>query len=400
MFKNKKVLIVVSGSVSAYKSASLVRLLIKQGASTRVVMTKSAEEFIPSKTLSILSGYEVLTDLFSSYDREVVHIEWANWADYIFVVPATANIIGKIANGIADDAATATIMASKADKIIAPAMNDAMLNNAAVKRNLDIIKNDGWLIIDPEYGFLAEGYEANGRLQEPEKIIAEASIRLQAKLGKLKGKHVVITAGGTVEALDPVRYLTNRSSGKMGYALARAAVEAGSHVTLITTVDKEDIYGVTKIFVKSTQEMLDQSMIAFKHADIFIAAAAVSDFRPITYVEHKIKKQDNYPLQLTLIQNPDILKTIGSIKNKNQIVVGFAAETQNIVSYGQNKLNQKNADMIIANDVSNSEIGFSSDDNSVTIISQKHSPKVVTKQSKIKIARIIIDSISEIVNTN
>lgn len=380
----------VSGSVAAYKAATFVRLLTKSGANVRVGMTTAAQEFITSKTLSILSGNDVLTDLFVGHTSEVVHISWAKWADFIFVVPATANLIGKIAQGIADDAVTATIMASSADKIIAPAMNDNMWANPAVVRNMKTLQQDGWLVIEPTIGFLAEGYAAKGRLPEPVDILEQTDVRLRAKSGLLIGKKVVITAGGTREALDPVRYLTNRSSGKMGYALARAAAENGAEVVLITTTARENIFGVEQVFVSSTQEMLVAVTHAFSDADIFISAAAVSDFKPAEFATHKIKKQTDSGLTLNLVQNPDILQTIGQSKKTNQIVVGFAAETQEILAHGKEKLIKKQADMIIANDVSKSDTGFSSDDNAVTILIPDHLPETLSKTSKIEIARAIM----------
>lgn len=394
MFKEKNVLVVVTGSVAAYKAASFVRLLVKEGAHVRVAMTQSAQEFITSKTLAILSGHDVLTDLFVGHTTEVVHIDWAKWAEFIFVVPATANMTGKLANGLADDAPTATIMASTAKKIIAPAMNDVMLANPAVRRNLATLITDGWLVIAPEDGFLAEGYAAKGRLPEPEAILSEAAVRLQAETGSLRGKKVVITAGGTREALDPVRFLTNKSSGKMGYALARAAVENGAEVTLITTVDREDIYNVTKVMVASTQDMYDTAIAAFATADVFIAAAAVSDFKPATRAQDKIKKQGDGGLTLRLVQNPDILKTVGQQKAPGQIVVGFAAETQDVIAYGQDKLKKKHADMLITNDVSSPDIGFSSDDNVISILTPDQPAETLPQAPKLILARQIIQKIS------
>lgn len=391
MFTNKNVLVIVTGSIAAYKATTLVRLLVKNDAQVRVGMTKSAQEFITSRTLAILSGHEVLTDLFNAPESAVVHIDWAKWADIILVVPATANIIGKIANGIADDAVTATIMASAADKVIAPAMNDHMLNNLAVSRNIKQLQTDGWLVIEPETGFLAEGYDAKGRLPEPETILSQTDVRLRSRSGKLQGKKVVITAGGTREAIDPVRYLTNRSSGKMGYALARAAAEHGAHVTLITTINRETIFGVRQIMVKSAQEMYDVSMSEFEDADYFIAAAAVADFKPTAELVHKIKKQADSTLTLNLVQNPDILKAIGQSKKAGQRVVGFAAETQHIIQSGQEKLVSKNADMLVANDVSRQDAGFSSDNNAVTILTRDERAQTLAKASKIAIAREIIE---------
>lgn len=397
MYKGKNILVMVSGSVAAYKTATLIRLLVKSGAQVRVGMTKSAQEFITSKTLAILSGYEVLTDLFSDgKSSEVIHIEWAKWADIIFVVPATANLIGKIAHGLADDAVTATIMASSADKIISPAMNDVMLYNPSVTRNMATLSADGWLVVSPVTGFLAEGYAAEGRLPEPSDILQQAAIRLHAKSGQLLGKKVLITAGGTREAIDPVRYLTNRSSGKMGYALAQAAAENGAQVFLITTVDRGDIFGVQMITVESAEDMYMETRHLFPDMDIFIGAAAVSDFKVAQLAEHKIKKQSDNGLMLELTQNPDILKAVGHEKTEQQTVVGFAAETQNIMTYGQNKLIKKQADMLIVNDVSQADTGFSSDNNAVTILVPEQEPEVLSKTSKIEVARHIMTRISSL----
>ncbi|MBS1008321.1 bifunctional phosphopantothenoylcysteine decarboxylase/phosphopantothenate--cysteine ligase CoaBC [Leuconostoc suionicum] len=392
-YRNKNILVIVTGSISAYKSATLVREFIKSGAHVRVGMTAAAQEFITVQTLAVLSKHDVLTDLFRDKKAAVTHIEWAKWADLIFVVPATANIIGKIANGIADDAVTATVMASSAVKVIAPAMNDIMLNNDAVVRNLNLLKSDGWFIIDPEIGFLAEGYESRGRLPEPVAIINQAAIRIQARGGGLKGKKIVITAGGTREALDPVRYLTNRSSGKMGYALAQAAAELGAMVVLITTTKREELYGVREIVVTSTRDMHATVVQEFSDADIFISSAAVSDYRPAAQAENKIKKVGHENLTIELIQNPDILSDIGHIKKAGQIVVGFAAETQNVLASAQKKLSKKNADFLIANDVSDVDSGFDSDNNKVTILSRDKDPEKIELLPKIDIARTILDRV-------
>lgn len=273
-------------------------------------------------------------------------------------------------------------------------MNDVMLANPAVTRNLATLTSDGWLVIAPAEGFLAEGYAAKGRLPEPEAILSEAVIRLRAKTGQLHGKKVVITAGGTREALDPVRYLTNKSSGKMGYALAQAAAENGAKVTLITTTDRPTNYGVTKILVASTQDMYDAVMAAFPTADIFIGAAAVSDFKPATLAQDKIKKQGDGGVTLHLVQNPDILKTVGHQKAPHQLVVGFAAETKEVIAYGQDKLKKKQADMLIANDVSSPSIGFSSDDNVITILTSDQPAETLPQADKLTLAREIMQRIS------
>ncbi|MGO0154226.1 bifunctional phosphopantothenoylcysteine decarboxylase/phosphopantothenate--cysteine ligase CoaBC [Leuconostoc mesenteroides] len=392
-YRNKNILVMVTGSISAYKSATLVREFVKSGARVRVGMTAAAQKFITAQTLAVLSKHDVLTNLFRDDSAAVTHIEWAKWADMIFVVPATANIIGKIANGIVDDAVTATIMASSATKVIAPAMNDVMLDNAAVVRNLNLLKSDGWFIIDPAIGFLAEGYESQGRLPEPVAIINQAAIRIQARGGELEGKKLVVTAGGTREALDPVRYLTNRSSGRMGYALAQAGAELGATVVLITTTKREVLYGVREIVVTSTRDMHAAAMKEFTDADIFISSAAVSDYRPASEAENKIKKVGHENLTIELVQNPDILSDIGHMKKNGQLVVGFAAETQNVLAFAQKKLSKKNADFLVANDVSDENVGFDSNNNQVIILSRDKEPEKIEMLPKIDIARIILDKV-------
>ncbi|GMA68792.1 phosphopantothenoylcysteine decarboxylase [Leuconostoc litchii] len=394
-YKNKNILVIVTGGIAAYKAATLVRELIKNEARVRVGMTVTAQEFITSRTFAVLSHHEVLTDLFQANEAEVMHIEWAKWADIIFVVPATANMVGKLAQGIIDDAVTSTIIASSAEKVIAPAMNDVMLNAPAMIRNLHTLKSDDWLVIEPDIGFLAEGYDAQGRLPEPLEIINQAAIRLQARIGRLAGRKIVITAGGTREALDPVRYLTNRSSGKMGFALAQAAVELGADVVLVTTNSRYKIYGVREVLVSSTRDMHAAVLHEFDNADVFIGAAAVSDYRPVEAAKDKIKKKSGENLTIKLMQNPDILAEVGRHKTMKQLVVGFAAETQNVLEYARKKLIQKNADMLVANDVSTTNSGFDSENNRVTILSRDEDPEIISLSPKIAIARSIMDKIAK-----
>ncbi len=394
LFKDKHVLVIITGSIAAYKSAILVRTLIKNQAQVRVAMTESAEKFITALTFSTLTKYPVLTDIFKETDGEVAHVAWARWADFIFVVPATANFIAKIAYGLANDAASALILASSAVKIVAPAMNDQMWHNAATRRNLKQIQADGLLVIDPVVGFLAEGYDAKGHLPDVDDILDQAQVRLLAKHGQLANKKILITAGGTREALDPLRYISNRSSGKMGYALAQAAVEAGASVTLISTVELKVPFNVQLIQVTSSDDMMAAVSDHFQTADVFISAAAVSDFRPNQQQTQKIKKTDNEGLTLNLVQNPDILATVAATK-KNQFVVGFAAETQDLLNYAKDKLVKKHADMIIANDVSQKGIGFNADDNQVTIIRPHERPRTLPVQSKLETARSIVTEIAK-----
>lgn len=388
MYEDKKIIVYVTGGIAAYKAATLVRTLIKAGATVRVAMTRSAQTFITPLTFATLTKQAVLTDDWQA-DGTVPHIEWAQWADLHFVVPATANVLAKMANGIADDMVTTTLLAAVGDKIVAPAMNDHMWDHPATQRNLAQLAADGVLVIAPTVGFLAEGYEARGRLAEPEEIVAQAGVRLLAKTGQLQGKRVVITAGGTQEKLDPVRYLTNRSSGKMGYALAQAAAEAGAEVTLITTVVRDAIFGVKVIEVQSAQMMYDAVLAAFETADILIAAAAVSDFRPVDVADNKIKKNGDGGLTIELVQNPDILAAVGAAKRANQFVVGFAAETQDVANYAKDKLRKKNANLLIANDVSRADAGFEVDTNQVTLFTENEQV-TLPLASKLATAREII----------
>lgn len=399
MFSEKNIVLIISGGIAAYKAAIFARLLIKENAHVKVVMTESATAFITPKTMAVLTNEHVLTDLFiDETDATIDHIALADWADYIFVVPATANIIAKIANGIADDAASTVLAARHTPLIIAPAMNENMYLQKVVQRNLQQIMADGDIVIQPDDGFLAEGYAGKGRLPEPTDILAYSELALRQQDGVLKGKHVVISAGGTVEPIDPVRYISNRSSGKMGYALAQAAVEQGAHVTLVSaTTTLPDPIGVKTIHIQSAQELSDQMITALPESDVMIMAAAVSDYRMGEPAANKLKKQESGQLTLTLVENPDILAQLGAMKEK-QYLVGFAAETQNLLTYAQKKLVKKNADMLIANDVSKDQVGFGYDTNQVTILTKNHEPQVLPLQSKLAVAREVMQKISEAIN--
>ena len=399
MFSEKNIVLIISGGIAAYKAAIFARLLIKENAHVRVVMTKSATEFITPKTMAVLTNEHVLTDLFVDETNATIdHIALADWADYMFVVPATANIIAKIANGIADDAASTVLAARHTPLIIAPAMNENMYLQKAVQRNLQQVITDGDIVIQPEDGFLAEGYAGKGRLPEPTDILAYSELALQQRNGVLKDKHVVISAGGTVEQIDPVRYISNRSSGKMGYALAQAAAEQGAQVTLVSATSMlPDPIGVKTIHIQSAQDLSDQMLAALPKADVMIMAAAVSDYRMGKPATNKLKKQESGQLTLTLIENPDILAQLGAMKEK-QYLVGFAAETQNLLTYAQEKLVKKNADMLVANDVSKDQVGFGYDTNQVTILTKNNEPLVLPLQSKLAVAREVIKKISEAIN--
>lgn len=288
MKPNKHITLYVSGSIAAYKSATLARLLVKSGAEVHVVLTQAAQEFITAATFEVLTKHEVLIDAFHANTDYVPHIELADWTDLAIVAPASANLIGKLANGIADDMASLTLMATTAPKIIAPAMNENMLNNAAVARNMTQLKADGYAFLDSGYGFLAEGYAGQGRMAEPEQIFAAIDSGFGETKSVLAGKRVVVTAGGTREPLDPVRYIGNNSSGKMGYAVAQAAINAGAKVTLISGRSLLTApLGSKKIDVLTTEEMGKAVQAEFAEADILIMAAAVADFKPAEYADQK-----------------------------------------------------------------------------------------------------------------
>ncbi|MGY3724806.1 phosphopantothenoylcysteine decarboxylase / phosphopantothenate--cysteine ligase [Granulicatella balaenopterae] len=369
----KNIAVYVTGGIASYKAASFVRLLITSGATVKVAMTESACQFITPMTFQVLTKQEVYTDTFDdTHPDKVNHIYLADWSDIAIVIPATGNTIAKIANGIADNFVTSALLATDCLRIIAPAMNQKMLLNPATQRNIKQLQADGWQVIDSSFGFLAEGYNGLGRLPEPEELFEQTLFfALQKQFGTpLSGKKIVISAGGTKERIDPVRYISNDSSGKMGYALARAASILGAKVILISTVTNLPIpHGVKHHLVETAQEL--QSIITqnFKEADIVIMAAAVSDFRVDHPAKQKIKKEANTnQLTLSLIKNQDILAYLGEHKTKEQLIVGFAAETNDVMKHATSKLTRKKADIIIANDVSDQSIGFNSNENKVTML--------------------------------
>ncbi|MDN3637927.1 bifunctional phosphopantothenoylcysteine decarboxylase/phosphopantothenate--cysteine ligase CoaBC [Simiduia curdlanivorans] len=365
---NKHVLLGVSGGIAAYKSAELIRRLKDLGADVRVVMTSAAQEFITPLTLQALSGNPVYTELLDpEAEAGMGHIELARWADIFFIAPCTADLIARLALGQGNDLLTTIALACQAPLALAPAMNQAMWSHAATQDNLALLINRGAKVFGPDSGSQACGDTGFGRMSEPAVLATQLSECFSS--GLLSGLNVVITAGPTREAIDPVRYISNHSSGKMGYALAQACAEAGARTRLISGPTQLSCpANVERIDVTSAQEMLDAALAC--KADIFIGAAAVADYRPETIAEQKIKKQgaDTGTTTLTLVQNPDIIATIASDINK-PFVVGFAAETENVVSYARSKLIKKRLDLVIANDVSRQDIGFNSDDNAVTLIS-------------------------------
>lgn len=395
MLTNQHIALYISGSIAAYKSAVLTRLLVKAGAQVRIIMTTAATRFITPLTMQTLSKHFVYPQQITSDDAPVAHIDLADWTDIAIVAPATGNIIAKMANGIADDFATTTLLATTAPKYVVPTMNVHMWSNPATQRNLTILKKDGTHIIEPATGFLAEGYEGKGRMPEPSEIIKVIQNDFMPSL--LTNKHVLISAGGTREPIDPVRYITNRSSGKMGYALATAAQQMGADVTLVSTANLPTPPQVKLVKVTNAQSMQKAMQANFKQSDVVIMAAAVADYRVANVASQKIKKNGNQELILHLISNPDILANLGAHKT-HQYVVGFAAESQNLLANAQTKLQHKNVNMIIANNISDPKIGFNSDDNQVTILRPQQPPQTLPLANKLVIAREILTIISNEIN--
>ena len=389
--ENKKIGLIVTGGIAAYKSLGLVRSMVKQGAEVRVVMTNAATKFVTPLSFETLSKNNVLTDLFSEKESEhVAHIEFADWADLMVVAPATANMIAKMANGIADDFALTTLLATEAPKVVVPAMNEHMLMNPAMQRNLRLLEQDSVQVIEPETGFLAEGYSGKGRFPELETIMSVVNANFSDKDKPLKGKNILVTAGGTQERIDPVRFIGNDSSGKMGFAIAIEAQKLGANVTLVSGVSKlPDPVGITIIRVKTAIELSEAITRHFAEQNILIMAAAVSDYRVQNVADQKIKKDED-TLTLTLEKNPDILKQLGKIK-QNQYLVGFAAETQNGLINAQEKLEKKNLNLLVLNDVSNAAIGFNSNENEVTLLRPQMENIFIKQTSKKQIARELLN---------
>ncbi|MEK3722090.1 bifunctional phosphopantothenoylcysteine decarboxylase/phosphopantothenate--cysteine ligase CoaBC [Paenibacillus sp. FSL H8-0034] len=394
MLKGKTIILGVSGGIAAYKAAAICSKLVQAGADVRVIMTESAVKFIAPLTFQTLSRHDVIIDTFDEKDASVVsHIDLADRADLIIVAPATANIIAKMAHGLADDMLSTTLLATMAPVWIAPAMNVHMYAHPAVQSNLDVLAARGVQFIEPGTGQLACGYVGKGRLEEPEHIVA-AIIRFFSEKKIFEGKKMVITAGGTVERIDPVRYLTNDSSGKMGIALAEVAQSMGADVTLIAGKTSVPIpSGIRVVKVESAQDMLEAVMERFDNCDVIIKAAAVADYRPLERSQQKIKKKSE-EMTLTLIKNTDILQTIGQRKTK-QFIVGFAAETENIEEHALDKLRRKHCDLIVANDVTQEGAGFGTDTNVVSIYDAAGLVDILPLMSKLGVARELLLRIAE-----
>ncbi|NDR75610.1 bifunctional phosphopantothenoylcysteine decarboxylase/phosphopantothenate--cysteine ligase CoaBC [Lactobacillus sanfranciscensis] len=394
--QNKKIVLYVTGSIAAYKSVYLLRLFQKQGADVKVVMTPFAEKFVSQLTFASLAKCPVYSESnFTNHGETIDHIELAKWADISVVAPASADFIAKMANGIADNFALTTLLATDTSKYVVPAMNDVMWNNFATRKNIETLEQNGIKILNPEYGRLAEGYKAKGRMIEPEEIVQTIYASDNPKL--LSGKNVLITAGGTIEDIDPVRYISNRSTGKMGYALADVAVKQGANVTLISANCHLQVpENINFIKVKTSDELKNSILTKLPKNDVLIMAAAVSDFKPVHVAKQKIKKSDDSnELVLHLQKTDDILKLVADQKKANQVIIGFAAETNDVKRNAKLKLEKKHLDFIVLNDVSNQKIGFGSDDNQVTIMNKNGILKQTGIESKEKIAKTIINVIKQ-----
>lgn len=398
--RGKKILLAVSGGIAAFKAAALTSKLAKAGASVHVLMTASAKEFVGVQTFQALSRNPVHDDVFTEkVPHQIAHIDLADKADLILVAPATANMIAKLACGLSDDMITTTILASKAPVWLAPAMNVNMFDHPAVRRNLEILKSFGYEVFEPGEGRLACGWVGKGRLPEPEDLFDSIELFFSTfdQPQILTGKRLMITAGPTRELIDPVRYITNFSSGKMGYALAKIAKALGAHVTLISGPTNLSVPNVDEFVpVITTAEMYQAVHERFEGMDAVIKSAAVADYRPKEVYDQKFKKAHNDgPVKLELVQNPDILKSLGERK-KHQILVGFAAETEHVEEHAKAKLIKKNLDIVVANDVSRETIGFHSNDNEVTLIFRNGKTQKVSLRSKDEVAFEICQALSDL----
>jgi len=391
-FLNTNILLCVTGGIAAYKSAEIIRLFKKDGAEVRVIMTESAKEFITPLTLQAVSGNEIHDSLLDvKAESAMGHIELAKWADIILIAPCTAESLAKITHGRADDLMGSVILASKAPTFIAPAMNTTMWLDKSTQENFQTLVSRGINFIGPDEGEQACGDVGPGRLVEPKKIIE--LIKSDLHKGPLSGKTITITAGPTREQIDPVRYISNNSSGKMGYALADAARLQGANVNLVSgPVSLTANKGINLFKINSADEMLNKVFECMESSDIFISCAAVADFKPTNYSNTKIKKEDSENLEINLQKNHDILSEV-SKRHSSAYIVGFAAETSNVNDNANKKLNSKNLNMIISNDVSDKSIGFDSDDNEVHVIT-KNETIFLKKNKKIKIAREILNIIA------
>lgn len=393
----KRIVVGVSGGIAAYKTVSLVSQLVKAGYEVRVVMTPSAAQFVTPLTFQTMSRNRVYTDTFTEEDPKVVsHIDVADFPSLVVVAPATANLIGKMAAGIADEILSTVLLATTAPVLLVPAMNVHMYMHPALQRNLTLLRSWGYHVLEPAEGPLACGYTGRGRMEEPERIFRWIEDFFNPDQ-PLKGKRVLVTAGPTQEPLDPVRYLTNRSSGKMGYAMAKAARKMGAEVILVSgPVQLPSPEGVTRVMVQSAEEMYARVMDYFDQSDWLIATAAVADYRPKEMASQKMKKKGD-SLLLQLVPTPDILREAGARKREDQILVGFAAETEHLLSYAREKLEKKNLDFIVANDVSEAGAGFEQETNHVYLLSKKGDAVEIPLMKKEEVADRLIREMIRVV---
>ena len=389
--KKPCVVLGVTGGIAVYKACELLRLLQKRGIDVFVVMTQNACRFVAPLTFETLSGHPVAVDTFDRPQTwEVEHIALAKRADLFLIAPATANIMGKMACGIADDMLSTTVMATRAPVLVAPAMNTGMWENAAVQQNVKTLRARGVEIVAPVSGHLACGDSGAGKLEDVA-VIAERACKLLFAKKDMEGLRVMVTAGPSREALDPVRYISNRSSGKMGYAIAQAAQKRGAEVTLLSgPVAIEAPQGVKLVPFTTTQELLDRASELAQEQDLLIQAAAPADYRAKEVAPQKIKKQGGEPMTFTLVENPDVAATLGKAKRSGQVFVGFAAETNDVLAHARDKLARKNLDMIVANDVTRPGAGFDVDTNIVTLIT-KGGQEALPMMSKAEVAQRILD---------
>ena len=399
MLQGKKIVLGVTGGIAVYKAVDLVSRLRKAGCEVRVVMTEHAQQFVTPLTFKEISGNAVATSMWNgNQEFNVEHIALANWADAFLVAPATANILAKMAYGLADDLLSTTLLAAQAPIVVCPAMNTGMYQNPATQENIAKLQERGVTVMPPAVGHLACGTSGAGRLPEPQQIVEFMSAFFAGREGDLRGLRVLVTAAGTREPIDPVRYVGNRSSGKMGYAVAQMAAERGADVLLISGPSALAVPpNVRVVKVETTNEMLEACLAAYGDVDIVIKAAAVADYRPRDVADQKIKKKTDDALTVVMDKNPDILKTLGA-KKEQQVLVGFAAETQNLLANAREKVVKKNLDMIVANDVTAAGAGFNSDTNIVKFLFADGEVRELEQMPKVDVANKILDEAIRIRN--
>lgn len=402
VLQGKRIVLGVTGSIAAYKAADLASKLTQAGALVDVVMTASAREFVTPLTFQAVTGRSVYTDLWRAdasggLPTHIAHVGLGEGADLLAVVPTTANTLAKLAAGLADDLLSVTALAIRAPLLLAPAMDGGMYAHPAVQANIATLVSRGAVLIEPETGRMASGLEGQGRLPETQTLLGQIR-RVLGRTGTLAGRRVVVTAGGTQEAIDPVRYVTNRSSGKQGYAVAQAALDAGADVTLITTVELPSPVGATIVSVRSAAEMLDAVLTHSAAADALVMAAAVADFTPAEVAEHKIKKQEGQTgLTLNLTRTEDILARLHAVREQHpRVVVGFAAESRDVLDNAQSKLERKGLDFIVANDITASDAGFAVDTNRVVVLTRAGERADYALMSKAAVAEMIIARVTDL----